>query len=234
MKKLIYFLSCCFALWLLNTSVCFAQLQEQRKNLAVGINGGGNFNRMDFSPRIPLTSLNSPTIGFTARYIVEKYFKMICGIQMELNYSQRGWKEKIEDGSGDTYHRNISYIEVPILAHLAFGKDKDKGLRFIVNLGPQFSYYLSDKENKSATWDTSHRPNGVTAQYGRPIEHKFDYGLVGGAGLEIRTAIGAFLLEGRYYYGLSDIFNNGKKDFFARSANTYMGIRLAYLIDIKK
>ena len=49
---------------------------------------------------------------------------MICGIQGEINFSQRGWKEVIEDGSNNTYHRAMNYIEVPLLAHLAFGKDK--------------------------------------------------------------------------------------------------------------
>ena len=29
----------------------------------------------------------------------------MCGVQMEINYSQRGWDEKIEDDSGNSYSR---------------------------------------------------------------------------------------------------------------------------------
>lgn len=46
------------------------------------------------------------------RYMSEKYFKMMCGVQMEINYSQRGWDEKIEDDSGNSYNRTMNYLEI--------------------------------------------------------------------------------------------------------------------------
>lgn len=36
------------------------------------------------------------------------------------------------------------------------------------------------------------------------------------AGLEVSTGIGHFLLEGRYYMGLSDFYKNSKRDFFRK------------------
>ena len=169
------------------------------------------------------------------RYMSEKYFKMMCGIQAEINYTQRGWQENIEDGTGDTYSRTMNYIEVPLLAHLAFGKDAiDKGMKFFVNLGPQVAYFLSEKEKMSESWDPSHRPNGVNQQYGKWVENKFDYGLLGGIGMELSTKAGHFLLEGRYYYGLADFWGSTKKDDFGRSGHSYMGVKLTYLFDITK
>lgn len=159
---------------------------------------------------------------------------MICGIQAEINYSQRGWKERIEDGSGDTYKRTMSYIEIPLLAHLAFGKDQGNGARFFINLGPQIAFLIGEKEAQSSSWHPEQRPNGITEQYGKLADNKFDYGIVGGGGVEIRTGIGHFLLEGRYYFGLSDFYNSTKKDFFSRSAHSYIGGRLTYLFDLKK
>lgn len=212
-----------------------AQLGELRNNLAIGINGGLNMSKVDFSPSIKQKSLNGMSFGLTTRYISEKYFKMLCGVQVELNYSQRGWNENIEDGSNNTYSRKMNYLELPLLAHLAFGKDAlDKGVRFFVNMGPQFSFFLSESEEMSDNWDTSARPNGVVQQYGKMVETKFDYGIVGGAGLELSTGIGHFLLEGRYYYGLSDFYKSTKKDEFGRSGHSYIGIRLTYLYDIIK
>lgn len=175
------------------------------------------------------------SFGVTARYMSEKYFKMMCGIQAEINYTQRGWKENIEDGTENTYSRTMNYVEIPVLAHLAFGKDAmDKGVKFFVNMGPQIAFFLSEKEKMSDNWDPSHRPNGVNQQYGKMVENKFDYGILVGLGLELSTKAGHFLLEGRYYYGLADFWKSTKKDEFGRSGHSYMGVKLTYLFDITK
>ena len=210
-----------------------AQLQEQRRNFALGVNGGVNLNSVSFQPTIKQNTMIGPAMGITARYISEKYFKMICGVQMEVNYSQRGWSEKIEDGTDNTYKRAMNYIEIPLLAHLAFGKDEGHGARFIVNLGPQVGFLLSEKETKGGNWDPSDRYVS-NSTYGKMAENKFDYGLVGGMGVELRTGIGNFVLEGRYYFGLSDFYGNSKSDPYSRSAHSYIGGRLPYLFDISR
>ena len=220
--------------WLL-TLPMMAQLGEERHNLAVGLNLGMNMTQVEFSPQIKQKSLNGMGFGMTARYITEKYFKMICGIQAEVNYTQRGWKENIEDGTGNSYSRTMNYVEVPLLAHLAFGKDAlNKGVKFYVNMGPQIAFFLNEKENKSENWDPTNRPNGVNQQYGKLVENKFDYGILGGIGMELSTGVGHFLLEGRYYYGLADFWGSTKKDDFSRSGHSYMGVKLTYLFDIIK
>ena len=230
MKKiLLTALACVFALPMM------AQLGEVRNNLAVGVNAGMNMNSVSFSPQIKQKSHTGMSFGLTARYISEKYFKMICGIQAELNYTQRGWQENIEDGSENTYSRTMNYLEIPLLAHLAFGKDAlDSGTRFFINMGPQIGYFISEKEKMSEEWNPNYRPNGVNQQYGKFVENKFDYGLLGGVGMELSTKVGHFLLEGRYYYGLADFWGSSKKDDFGRSGHSYMGVKLTYLFDIKK
>ena len=212
-----------------------AQLGEERHNLAVGLNLGMNMTQVDFNPRIKQKSHNGMEFGVTARYMCEKYFNMMCGIQAEINYTQRGWKEDIDDGTGNTYSRTMNYVEVPLLAHLAFGKDAlDKGIKFFVNMGPQVAFFLNEKEKMSENWDPSNRPNGVNQQYGKMVENKFDYGILGGLGMELSTKAGHFLLEGRYYYGLADFWGSLKKDDFGRSGHSYMGVKLTYLFDITR
>ena len=211
-----------------------AQLQDQRHNLAIGINGGVNLSSVSFEPSIKEKTSLTPSFGVTIRYISERYLKMFCGIQAEINYSQRGWKENIDDGTGDTYQRSMNYVEVPLMAHLAFGKDKGYGARFVLNLGPQIGYLLGESEKKSEAWHPNERPSGVIWQYGKMAESKFDYGIVGGVGIEARTGIGNFLLEARYYFGLSDFYHSTKKDPFSRSAHSYIAGRLTYLFDLKK
>ena len=227
--------------WIILALVCMftmpamAQLGEERSNLSIGVNAGMNMSSVSFQPSIKQKSKSGIAFGVTARYMSEKYFKMMCGIQAEINYSQRGWSENIDDGSGNAYSRTMNYLEIPLLAHLAFGKDAlDEGMKFFVNMGPQVGLCLSETETMSDNWDPTYRPNGVVQQYGKLVENKLDYGILGGIGMELSTKMGHFLLEGRYYYGLSDFWGSSKKDEFGRSGHSYLGVRLTYLFDITK
>lgn len=205
-----------------------AQLGELRNNWAIGINGGLLMNKVSFSSEVSVKEKMqlAPTVGITARYISEKYFAMICGVQVELNYAQKGWKEDPED-KPYSYERKMNYLELPFLVHLAFGKER--GAQFFVNAGPQLNFLLSEKEVYGGNWQSL-----GYQQHGKMAERKFDYGIAGGGGLEVRTKAGNFLLEGRYYFGLGDFFNNSKKDYFERSAHTNISVRISYLFDITR
>ena len=76
--------------------------------------------------------------------------------------------------------------------------------------------------------------NIVTEQHDKPVDNTFDYGIAGGAGVEVRTKAGNFIVEGRYYYALSDFYGSTKKDFFARSAHGAITAKITYLFDITK
>ena len=128
-----------------------AQVGEQRHNFAVGVNGGINLNSVSFSPSVKQKNLMGINGGVTARYISEKYFSMICGAQIELNFSQHGWDEYYEDYPTLSYTRTMNYVEIPFLAHLAFGKDR--GLQFFIHAGPQIGFLLGDSEKIDGDWD---------------------------------------------------------------------------------
>ena len=159
---------------------------------------------------------------------------MLCAIQAEVNYAQLGWKEKIET-SDDRYSRTINYVQVPLLARLGFGKEV-KGVMGYLVLGPQLGFYLSDKDKRSGTWSAATlalRPNNVIKQYDLPIQNHFEYGITGGLGMEMNTKkAGHFMIEGRYYFALSNIFHDGKADTFGRSANGAIVAKVSYLFDV--
>ena len=215
----------------------FSQVGELRDNLAVGFNGGYNLSSVDFSPTIKQGLQPGYTGGFTLRYTTEKYFALICAAQLEVNFAQRGWNEMIDDGSNNTYCRTTNYVEIPFFAHLGWGQE-ERGVQFFFNAGPQIGLYLSGDETygytKEHPWSPTNRPNGITAQYGKQIENTLEYGIAGGAGMELKTSIGNFTLEGRYFFGLSDMYGNSKADPFGRSANTTITIKLSYLVDLFK
>lgn len=211
--------------------VANAQIEQPRRILEVGFAGGMSMNKMDFQPTIRQTYLNGINGGISLRYTSEKYFSMICAAQMEVNFSQRGWKEDFDDETGNSYSRTLNYIEVPLLAHLSWGKE-ERGLQFFVNLGPQFGFFIGDSEEYIGSWTPEERPQSIRPVYGKEVEKKFDYGIAGGLGVELKTKAGNFFVEGRYYYGLSDIYGNSKTDDFGRSANQTIYIRAGYSIRI--
>lgn len=160
---------------------------------------------------------------------------------MELNYAQLGWNEDIMNSQSeplpDTYKRKLTYIQLPMFARLGWGKEK-RGLMFYILAGPQVGYCIGESSERSAHWTLNadgnpDRPNNMYEQYDMEIKNKIDYGIAAGLGLELNTKIGHFTLEGRYYYGLGDIFGNSKRDVFARSANGTIYAKIGYFITIK-
>ncbi len=226
MKKKILF--CFVAFWWVSLSVVFAQKNDFKPELAVGINGGALYSSVDFSPAVLQKTKLGATGGITARYISEKSL----GLQVELNFSQRGWTEEF-DSTGFAYSRTLNYVEIPLLWHIYFG---DK-MRFIMNMGPQLSCLIGSSAEMSdalAADIESRRQADTTAKIGMQyydVRTKFDYGLIGGLGMELKSGIGSFILEGRYYFGFGDIFENGRTatSYFSRSAHRLIEAKLSYL-----
>lgn len=208
-----------------------AQIEQPRNILEIGVAGGMNLSSMEFQPSIRQKMKNSINGGLSVRYTSEKYFSMICAAQVELNFTQRGWEEDFDDGTTNSYSRTLNYLELPLLAHLSWGKE-ERGLQFFINLGPQFAFLLDEEEKYNGEWSIEQRPQSIRPIYGKGVEREFDYGILGGLGLELKTKAGNFFIEGRYYYGLSDIFGNSKLDDFGRSANKVITVRLGYSIRI--
>lgn len=216
---------------LTTATAALAQIEQPRRILEVGVAGGMNLSQMDIQPQVRQTMLSGLNGGVNIRYTSEKYFSMICAAQLEVNFSQRGWEEEFDSELPYSYSRTLNYIEIPFMAHLSWGKEP-RGLQFFINLGPQVGILINDKEEYGGGLDPAQRPESIRPIYGKEIDKSFDYGIVGGAGLELKTKAGNFFVEGRYYYGLSDIFNNSKIDDFGRSANQTISIRLGYSIRI--
>ncbi|MDD2797480.1 MAG: porin family protein [Bacteroidales bacterium] len=193
------------------------QAQKFASETFIGVNGGTTFSSVDFVPIVNQTKLMGYNSGVTVRYITESHF----GLQAELNFSQRGWKETMTDPT-QSYSRLLNYIELPFLTHVYFGSHN---FRYFVNLGPKIAYLLSEKESGNYTL-------GANSEFGKAVEHPFDYSICGGSGFELRTKVGCFLIEGRYNFGLADIFYNSNADSFTRSSNQFISANLTYLVKL--
>ena len=149
------------------------------------------------------------------------------------------------------YARKINYIQVPLLARLGWGRERS-GFQFFIQLGPQVGFYMNDQvESNFDVHDPAFNPviidgkyspeyqyankrvSHVVAQDTLAVENKIDYGIDLGAGLEFSNRhVGHFIVEGRYYYGLGNIFGNTKRDYFGRSNYGSIIVKFTYLFDI--
>mgnify|MGYP002624852292 FL=1 len=228
-----------------------AQVGEYRTDFAVGVNGGYMLNQVSFTPTVPQKMMGGLTGGVTLRYTCEKYFNSICAVTAEVNYAQMGWKEDILDMNdepvyyyGDEektnplcYERRINYIQIPVLARLGWGRER-RGVQAFIQIGPQVGIYQSESTSTNIEYGQgtqNQRASYIVAQEDMPVEKKFDYGITGGAGIEYsHPKLGHFLLEGRYYFGLGNIYGNTKQDYFAKSNHGTIVIKMSYLFDIVK
>jgi hypothetical protein len=169
-------------------------------------------------------------------------------VTAEVNYVNVGWVQDIltpQDqpvinsvtGLPEQYKRTITYLQIPVFARLGWGRER-KGFQAFFQVGPQFGIFLGERTTQNyanGQQNMAMRTSKIKEQETMPVEHKLDYGIAGGGGIEFsHPKVGHFLLEGRYYYGLGDIYGNSKRDFFGRSNLTNVIIKFSYLFDVVK
>jgi hypothetical protein len=182
--------------------------------LSIGTRHGINFSKIIFEPPVNQDLNMGYNGGLVIKYVSETH----AGIQAEFNYSERGWTEKFDTTM--SYKRKLNYFEVPVLSHFLIGKNKT---RVIINVGPNFSYFMSDKETFKLL-----QAGDTLSYYQRPIDRKFELGLVGGLGVLQETPIGDFQLEARFHYGLQNIFFANKVSNLDKSQNQFYSVSLSY------
>lgn len=196
--------------------------------ISFGGKAGMSLSRINFNPTVEQSMLPGMTAGVMFRYIEEKNFGLIA----ELNVTQRGWKETFEE-SDFAYNHRLTYLELPIMTHIYFGNHRVKGF---FNLGPELNLLLGDgissnfNYQEAATMDYFIQRTHHLEQMTMKPDRRLDYGICAGAGMELNlNRKHSLLLEGRFYYGLTDVFPNHKTDVFSSSNSMTVTITLGYL-----
>jgi hypothetical protein len=191
---------------------------------SAGVSGGTTFSSVTFNPRVSQGTLTGLTLGLTGRMTMGEN----VGLQLELNYAQQGWAEEYEAAPEFRYSRRMDYLQLPFYTHVQFGGKHVKGF---INAGPQIGYMLSESTTGSRNVEPPVGTGG--AQRSMPVENRLEWGISGGAGIEIRTGIGYFLLEGRYYYSFGDIYGTKRKDSFSKASSQVTLAKITYLMPLR-
>lgn len=199
---------------------------------AVGGKAGMTLSRINFNPSVQQSMSPGVTAGAMFRYIEEKNFGLIA----EFNLAQLGWKEAFDD-SDFSYNHRFTYLELPILTHIFFGNNRVKGF---FNLGPELGVMIADgvssnfDYHSAATMDYFIQNTRHIEQMTMKVKNRLDYGICAGAGMEINlNTKQSLLLEGRFYYGLTDAFPNHKTDIFSSSNSMTIAVTLGYFYRLK-
>ncbi len=242
-------------LWVLLPTLLFSQYRRDfEQEVDLGITGGANFSKVSFLPNMPnrMNQLGNQSftpnyrMGVVCRYISQNHF----GLQIETNYVKAGWEESFIDDSGSWFiydsendisedvhgmmlSRDISYLEVPLLAHIYFGKRK---FRFFVNLGPILNVVLDYGDLQKSGVEEELYSLVLKSDDPRLSDNyqTVGYGITGGLGFNFILGKMHLLLEGRYMYGFSDLYSNNKADVFQRSNNQLFNVTMSLMFPVIK
>lgn len=206
-----------------------AQQKDFKYELYVGAKGGITFSQVRFYPNVQTSFLQGNTGGLIFRLISEPHI----GFQVEVNYIQKGWQEKPFTGqfANTSYFHQLNYVNMPVMTHVNIGK---KAMRFILNLGPEVSYLMSEAQGFRPPDGITSSLDGYKAYYGNKIDAPVDILFGGGIGMEYHFKGGsAISLEGRAFYSLPNVYDSKKYTYKASQSNGAQ-VTMAYLIPLTK
>ena len=146
-------------------------------------------------------------------------FNEMFSIQPELLYVQKGYKIE-EDGS--YIKAKFNYMEVPVLAKIAFGSEQFRGF---VTGGPTMGYWASGKS--SVKLDSFEASEDYEFE---DTDNRFELGASFGVGTAFKMGSGELNLDVRYGLGFTGLFETEGNETKAR--NRVFGISLAYLFSL--
>ena len=202
-----------------------AQAQELARPVSLGVKAGANMSNIWNEMENTTGYVYGANIGGMANvHLTKKH-----ALQIELNYSGKGFERKTEQLTKNTLH----YAEIPFLYQRSFFSSKKGGhlaerrrtgnMYFI--LGPQLSILL-----KSSMKFTGPETSGETMDMyvnTRP----FDMSAVGGLGYNLKNG---FVIDARYALGLRHLHTGSETAYIPKDVtNTAFQLSVGYLLPVK-
>ena len=214
-----------FAIFLLSFFFCSAQ-QKSDNQYYLGVNTGINTSRANFElTREGLFNLSAAIdyeLNFNYGLVFLYFSEPGKGVQMELNYSKRGYTQ--QTNSTDLYSKQLSYIEFPFLSHFDFNLRK---INFAFTLGPTISYIINTQE---ATFNKS--TNQAKEYIKVANENKMEAGLCLGLGVNMPITKGIIQIESRLNHGIGNLFSGDNNNDITTSQYQVYTLKIAYLFKL--
>lgn len=181
---------------------------------------GYTMSKIDFEPVVKDQKMlfgGGVDFGFTFKQYNAKY----VGFQAEFYTTSRGYRVPIDNANNATFKRINTYIELPIFIQFRLNL---KVAYLHVNAGPYISYLISAKEGDNTSG--SYKLDNVDFNVLR--DNRFDYGLMGGAGLSYDFKWGTIQAEARISYGYADLYDHTYTDMPKESKSVTQQVNIGY------
>lgn len=212
MKKFLF-----FVLVLFNCKVLVAQKRIFEPHLKIGCSTGMAFSRVDFQPYKKQEFVSSNALNFELFYSSQPY----VGIKLGFGKLEKGWK--IKNDSLGTYVRKLEYYQIPFTTHIEIWQPRNFNL--LIDIGPYIAFLK--KETEYASSDAN-----IEIFHGKSIDNKFEFGFIGGIGIQYSYKIHSLFLTINYLNSLTNIFNPTEDFQFFSSRNQTLTINFGYFIKL--
>ena len=166
----------------------------------VGINGGGDLNHFiidkQYQTDYQFKDRWGGTMGIMGQYDIADW----AGIRFELDWMQKNYRQTRETLKVYDYKYVNNYLQLPVMGSFSFGGQKVRGF---CNLGIYGGYWLNSSRKGFDYNALTQKGYDFTekVEFYDDRDRRWDFGFVGGAGLEYRFASHwAAQVELRYYY----------------------------------
>lgn len=193
----------------------------------VGIKTGYSpLSMISFKPDVKAVIFTGERLdyGLVLKYYDNKWI----GFQGEFNVTQRGYNRPYRSTSDTSQLRRVNnYVELPIFLQLHINL---AGVYLHVNAGCYAAYMISAKQGV----DTSGSMILTNYQFNILRDNRFDYGLVGGAGIGHEFRWGVIQVEARFSYGYADLYKYTYTGMPEESKAIVQNVSLSYMYNFSK
>jgi hypothetical protein len=185
---------------------------NDRKHSYIGIRGGYNLANLEGINEIFASSgigTGGPKDlpGYMGGLVFNIGLSKAISIQPEILYSQQGFNF----ADGPIFIKlQEEIVNAPLLLKVAVGSPR---IKLFVNAGPYIGYRIGRKSISNFTGSiVTEKEDFDTDNSDGEKDNIFDFGAIGGAGLQFNIGGPIITLEGRYQYGMADpiLYKDGK------------------------
>lgn len=197
----------------------------------LGVKAGGHVSSSYIEHTVFNINLNSTFLpgvngGAFIRYLPKPGDSFLnSGIQLGVNYVQKGWKQTFLTNE-DNYKVRMNYLEIPLEGIGYFG-GKNK---YFISAGLYAEFLLS--VNKSDDPNLANLGGADFYTYDADRDRQLGYGARLGGGIFRDLTIGTFQLEGFFSYSFSNFINPGDLTTETPDLSNHwaVGFTLGYMI----
>ena len=193
----------------------------------VGVKTGYSpLSTVSFKPNLKETIFVGERLDYG---LVLKYFdNKWMGFQGELNFTQRGYNRPYPNTNDTAQLRQVNnYIELPILMQLHINL---ASVYLHFNAGCYAAYLLSAKQGVDTTGSMVLK----NYQFNILRDNRFDYGLIGGAGLSHEFSWGVIQVEARISYSYGDLYKYTYAGMPEQSKAVVQNVSISYMYNFSK